>query len=62
MFKVDEHIVDTYMTFVGGKDMSDALDAKFGVSSAGNELYVMEQFYDYKMIDERSIVERDQDD
>ena len=38
--------------------MWDALEAKFGVSDAGSELYVMEQFYDYKMTDERSVVEQ----
>nr|AAP03379.1 putative gag-pol polyprotein [Oryza sativa Japonica Group]AAT85294.1 Gag and Pol protein, putative [Oryza sativa Japonica Group]ABF98121.1 retrotransposon protein, putative, Ty1-copia subclass, expressed [Oryza sativa Japonica Group] len=41
-----------------GKDMWGALEAKFGVSDAGSELYVMEQFYDYKMVDDRSIVEQ----
>ena len=41
-----------------GKDMWDALEAKFGVSDAGSELYVMEQFYDYKMTDERSVVQQ----
>ncbi len=38
--------------------MWDALEAKFGVSDAGSELYVMEQFYDYKMVDDRSVVEQ----
>ena len=41
-----DNIVDPYMTFDHGKDAWDALDAKFGVSDAGTELYVMEQFYD----------------
>ena len=27
-------------------------------SDAGSELYVMEQFYDYMMVDDRSIVEQ----
>ena len=36
----------------------DALETKFGVSDAGSELYVMEQFFDYKMTGERSIVEQ----
>ena len=35
-----------------------SLEAKFGVSDAGSELYVMEQFYDYKMADDRSVVEQ----
>nr|CAD41546.2 OSJNBb0091E11.16 [Oryza sativa Japonica Group] len=45
-----DNIVDVYMHMPSGKDMWDALEAKFRVSDAGNELYVMEQFYDYKMM------------
>jgi hypothetical protein len=39
--------------------MWDAVEVKFGVSDAGSELYVMEQYYAYKMADERSVVEQD---
>ena len=38
--------------------MWDALEAKFGVSDAGTELYIMEQFYDYRMTEDRSMVEQ----
>ena len=41
-----ENIVDAYASIDNGKDMWDALEAKFGVSDAGTELYIMEQFYD----------------
>ena len=40
------------------KEMWDALEAKYGVSDAGSELYVMEQFHDYRMIDDCSVVEQ----
>nr|AAP44618.1 putative polyprotein [Oryza sativa Japonica Group] len=53
-----DNIVDVYMQMPSRKDMWDALEAKFGVSDAGSELYAMEQFYDYKMVDDRSIVEQ----
>ena len=46
------------MSFDNGKDMWAALEAKFGASDADSELYVMEQFYDYKMTDERSVVQQ----
>ena len=39
-----DNIVDPYMTFDHGKDAWDALEAKFGISDAGSELYIMEQF------------------
>ncbi|XP_071683135.1 uncharacterized protein [Lolium perenne] len=53
-----ENIVDSYLSISTGKDMWDAIEAKFGVLDAGSELYVMEQFYDFKMTNERSIVEQ----
>ena len=55
---LDENILDMCTHMPSGKDMWDALEAKFRVSDAANELYVMEQFYDYKMVDDRSVVEQ----
>ena len=54
---LDDSIVDSYMSFDSGKDMWSALEATFGASGAGNELYIMEQFCDYKMTDERCVVQ-----
>ena len=34
-----ENIVDAYASIDNGKDMWDALEAKFGVSDAGTKLY-----------------------
>jgi hypothetical protein len=51
-----ENIVDSYLSITRGKDMWDALEAKFGVSDVGSELYVIKQFFDYKMTNERDIV------
>ena len=49
---------DSYLRYTSGKELWDALDAKFGVSDAGSELYLMEQLFDYKMVDNRSVVEQ----
>jgi hypothetical protein len=38
--------------------MWDALVGKFRVTNAGSELYLMEQQYDYKMVENRSVVEQ----
>jgi hypothetical protein len=43
--------VDAYVTMSTGKEMWDALESKYGVSDAGSELYVMEQFHDYRMVE-----------
>ena len=53
-----DNIVDPYMAFEHGKDAWDALEAKFGVSDTGTELYVMEQYYDYKITDDCSVVDQ----
>ena len=48
---------DNYIICATSKELWDALDAQFGVSNAGSELYIMEQLYDYKMVDNHSVVE-----
>jgi hypothetical protein len=53
-----DNIVDTYMSFDNGKDAWDALEAKFGVSDADTELYIIEQFYDYKMTNDHPIMDQ----
>jgi hypothetical protein len=50
--------VDSYLTCTSTKELCDALDEKFGVFDAGSELYIMEQLFDYKMIENRPVVEQ----
>jgi len=49
--------VDSYVRLPTGKALWDALEAQYGVSDAGSELYAMEQFLDYRMVEDRSMVE-----
>ena len=56
---IGENIVDSNMSYFTRKELWDALEAKYGVSHAGSELYVMELYHDYKMVDDRSVVEQD---
>jgi hypothetical protein len=59
LFKIlGDNIFYTYMSFDNGKDAWDALDAKFHVSNIDIELYIMVIFYDYKMSNDRPIVDR----
>ena len=53
-----ENLVDSYVRLPTGKALWDALEAQYGVSDAGSELYVMEQFLDYRMVEDRSVVEQ----
>ncbi|WVZ83089.1 hypothetical protein U9M48_030269 [Paspalum notatum var. saurae] len=47
--------------FSDAKELWDALDAKFGASDADNELYIMESFHDFKMVNDKSIVQQAHD-
>jgi hypothetical protein len=50
--------VDSYLTCTSAKELWDALDEKFGVSDAGSELYIMDQLFDYNMVENRPVVEQ----
>jgi hypothetical protein len=52
-----DNLVDTYLQRKTGKDIWEALEAQYGASDAGGELYVMEQFLDYKMVEDHSVAE-----
>jgi hypothetical protein len=53
---LDAKYIDSYISHATAKELWDALNAKFGVSDAGSELYLMEKIYEYKMVEDRSMV------
>jgi hypothetical protein len=50
-----DNLVNTYLQRKTGKDIWEALEAQYGASDAGGELYVIEQFLDYRMVEDRSV-------
>jgi hypothetical protein len=48
---VADHLQDVYLGYKTGKDMWDTLNNDYGGSDAGTELYIIEQYHDYKMVD-----------
>jgi hypothetical protein len=54
----DTKFQKSYIILPTGKELWDALVGKFGVTDAGSELYLMQQLYDYKMVENRSVVEQ----
>ncbi|WVZ84596.1 hypothetical protein U9M48_031619 [Paspalum notatum var. saurae] len=56
-----DRLCDVYMHIKEGKELWDALDAKFGASDAGSDLYIMENFHDFKMVNDKSIVQQAHD-
>ena len=55
---LSDRLCDVYMHMRDAKELWEALDTKFSASNAGSELYVMEQYHDYKMVENRSVVEQ----
>ena len=53
-----ENLMDSYVRLPTGKALWDALEAQYGVSDAGSELYTMEQFLEYRMVEDRSVVKQ----
>ncbi|WVZ69743.1 hypothetical protein U9M48_018481 [Paspalum notatum var. saurae] len=56
-----DRLVDVYMHIKDRKELWDALEAKFGASDAGSDLYIMESFHDFKMVNDKSIVQQAHD-
>nr|ABA99081.2 retrotransposon protein, putative, Ty1-copia subclass [Oryza sativa Japonica Group] len=50
-------LVEVYMHMTDAKELWNALNTKFGATDASNDLYIMEQFHNYKMADNHSVVE-----
>ena len=44
-----DRLCDMYMHITDGKELWEALNAKFGATDAGSELYIMESFHDFRM-------------
>ena len=45
-----------YIDETEAKTLWDAPVAKYDATDAGNELYLMESFHDYRMVNNRSVV------
>ena len=55
---LDNHLVDVYMHITDAKELWDALVAKYDATDAGSELYTMESFHDFRIVNNRSVVEQ----
>jgi len=51
-------LVRVYIDETEAKALWDALVAKYDATYADNELYLMESFHDYEMVNNRSVVEQ----
>jgi hypothetical protein len=53
-----DHLQGVYLHHMDAKKLWDALEADYGGTDAGAELYIMEQYHNYKMTDGKSVVEQ----
>ena len=53
-----DHLFDSTLHIKDAKTLWDHLNATYGALDAGNELHIMESFYDYKKVGNQSIVEQ----
>jgi hypothetical protein len=51
-----ETLQDTYLHYKTAKEMLDTLNIEYEGSDVGTELYIIEQYHDYQMVDEKSVV------
>jgi hypothetical protein len=51
-----ESLQDTYLLYKTTKEMWDTLNIEYGGLDAGTELYIIEHYHDYQMVDEKSVV------
>ena len=55
---IGDKLVDAYFHVRVSKDLCEALESKFGATDAGSEMYTIEQFHDYKMVENRPVLEQ----
>jgi hypothetical protein len=55
---LSDQLCDVYMNIKSDAELWEVLEHKFSASDVGCELYVMEQYHDFRMVDDRSIVEQ----
>jgi hypothetical protein len=51
-----ETLQDMYLRYKTAKGMWDTLNTEYGGLDAGTELYIIEQYHDYHMVDGKSVV------
>ena len=54
---IGDKLVDAYLHVHVAKDLWEALESKFGAADAGSEMYIIEQFHDYKMVENHPVLE-----
>jgi hypothetical protein len=54
---IGDKLVDAYLHIRVAKDLWEALESIFCATDVGSEMYTIEQFHDYRMVKNRSVLE-----
>jgi hypothetical protein len=55
---IGDKFVDAYLHMWVAKDLWEALVSKIGATDAGSEMYIIEQFYNYRMVENYFVLEQ----
>lgn len=55
---ISDRLADVYIDMTDAKVMWDALVARYDAADTGNELYLNESFHNYRMVNNRYVVEQ----
>ena len=55
---LSDQLCDVYMNIKSAAELWETLEHMFSALDTGRELYVMDQYHDFKMVDNRSVVEQ----
>ncbi|CAO2048019.1 unnamed protein product [Urochloa humidicola] len=55
---ISDRLVDVYIDTTDAKVLWDALTVRYDATDVGSELYLMKSFHDYRMVNNRSVVEQ----
>lgn len=54
---LSDMLYDIYVNIISVRKHMNAIEYKYGVFNVGHELYAIEHYHEYKMVDNRSMVE-----
>jgi hypothetical protein len=54
---LSDRLYDIYMNIISVRKNMNAIEYKYGAYNVGHDLYATERYHEYKMVDNRSVVE-----
>ena len=55
---IEDKLVNAYLHVHVAKDLWEALESKLGATDVGSEMYIIQQFHDYKVVENHPVLEQ----